>query len=706
MVAGLKQFLRSIQGRLTSLVAIIVTAAVLSTAGLDLTLRADMFGDDIRGHALHDAELVSNTAIGRLHSGQIDEFQKAFVQVLGQRRFDRFNVIDPVAQTTYIGMEGARSQAGVAPDPLIARAVASRNVQTTDVHGRYRLVLPVVEGETVVALIDIVADATLPLGKLGEMLGAAGVVALLLIAFFVPLGLLLAQSIAKPLHAITAVARRVREGDLDMERLPASTGEIGDLSETLNEMVTHLRQDTTEIRRLAFTDTVTGLANRERFRSFIEAAIKHHAQTGVSRALFFIDLDHFKQVNDIYGHTQGDMVLSMIAQRFGEACLAQGFPPGDPTEKWVDLPREARISALARHAGDEFTVLVRNHQGRHELAALANAFCTAAKITLDLDGVSLALSASVGIFDFDDAVSATPSDLIRFADLAMYEAKRAGRDGHLLFTPDLDQRSRDRLILEMELRKAIRAGEFRVYYMPQVSLSGGLCRAVEALVRWEHPRRGLLLPGAFLELAQETGLLGQIDRFVLNEACRQIAEWRGRGLRMTVAVNVSPSDFHRPDFVDGTLSALERHAVEPGCVELELTESIAMASPARVAAIVTQLRAVGIRFALDDFGTAYSNLGHLTTLSFDTLKIDRSFTKALSELERADAELIIETILSLARKLGVITVAEGVETPEQVAWLRQNGCAIGQGYYFGEPMTAGEFERLYFEPNFARAGAA
>ena len=706
MLSGLKQFLRSIQGRLTSLVAIIVTAAVLSTAGLDLALRAEMFGNDIRQRALHDAQIVSSTAIGRLRRGQVDEFQKGLVQVLGQQHFDRFNVIDPLHDTTYFGMEGARSQTGLAPDPLVAHAISSRSVQTADVKGHYRLVLPVIEGDDVVALIDIVADVTLPLGKLLEMLGGAGVVALILIGFFVPLGLLLAQSIAKPLHAITAVARRVREGDLDMESLPTSNGEIGDLSETLNEMVTHLRQDTTEIRRLAFTDTVTGLANRERFRSFIEAALKHHAQTGVARALFFIDLDHFKQVNDIYGHTQGDMVLSMIAQRFGEACLAQGFPPGDPTEKWVDLPQEARIAALARHAGDEFTVMVRNHEGRHELAALASAFCTAAKITLDLDGVSLALSASVGIVDFDDALDASPSDLIRFSDLAMYEAKRAGRDGYLQFTPDLEQRSRDRLILEMELRKAIRAGEFRVYYMPQVSLSGGLCRAVEALVRWEHPRRGLLLPGTFLDLAEETGLLVQIDRFVLNEACRQMAEWRGRGLRMTVAVNVSPSDFHRPDFVDGILTALERHDVEPSCLELELTETIAMASPARVAAIVTQLRAVGIRFALDDFGTGYSNLGHLTTLSFDTLKIDRSFTRALSEVERADAELIIETILSLARKLGVVTVAEGVETPDQVSWLRQNGCAIGQGYYFGEPMTAGEFERQYFEQNFIRAGAA
>ena len=399
-------------------------------------------------------------------------------------------------------------------------------------------------------------------------------------------------------------------------------------------------------------------------------------------------------------------MLSTIAERFRQACLAQGFPPGDPTEKWLDLPPETRISALARHAGDEFTIMVRAHDGRVELDRLAAALCAAAKITLELDGVSVSLSASVGIVDFDVGLAASASDVIRFADLAMYEAKRSGRDGYLQFTPDLDQRSRDRLILEMELRKAILAREFRVFYMPQVSLAGGLCRAVEALVRWEHPRRGLLAPAAFLELAEETGLLVQIDRIVLDEACRQLAEWRGRGLRMMVAVNVSPSEFQRSDFVDGVLSALERHNVEPTCLELELTESIAMASPARVAAIVTQLRAVGIRFALDDFGTGYSNLGHLTTLSFDTLKIDRSFTKALSEVERADAEMIIETILSLARNLGVITVAEGVETLDQVNWLRRNGCAVGQGYYFGAPMPAADFERSFLDQSLARAGAA
>jgi len=397
-----------------------------------------------------------------------------------------------------------------------------------------------------------------------------------------------------------------------------------------------------------------------------------------------LDVDGFKFVNDSLGHQAGDELIRTVARSLAGRLRAS--------------------DAIARLGGDEFAVLLRGADADVADAVAGELIGTLRELALEAGEKTIRVTASGGIAALDDPTTA--ESVLAAADMAMYEAKRSGRDGYLQFTPDLDQRSRDRLILEMELRKAILAREFRVFYMPQVSLAGGLCRAVEALVRWEHPRRGLLAPAAFLELAEETGLLVQIDRIVLDEACRQLAEWRGRGLRMMVAVNVSPSEFQRSDFVDGVLSALERHNVEPTCLELELTESIAMASPARVAAIVTQLRAVGIRFALDDFGTGYSNLGHLTTLSFDTLKIDRSFTKALSEVERADAEMIIETILSLARNLGVITVAEGVETLDQVNWLRRNGCAVGQGYYFGAPMPAADFERSFLDQSLARAGAA
>lgn len=695
---GVRQYLASIQGRMTGLLVIIVAAAVAGTAGLDIARHAEHLREDVSERQLLDAQMMASITTSRLKNGFYVEFRSDLVQVLRQRPYLHFNLIDLKHNKTYFGMTGVASGTVDYSDPAIAGAVDSPEPTRLEQGDNERLIYPIlIDGKTV-ALIDILGGRRMPVAKLLELLGVAGLIVVFLVAFFVPVGILMAHSLVRPMRAITRAARRVREGDLDVPPLSAGHGEVGELTATFNEMVAHLRQDTNEIRRLAFTDVVTGLANRERFRSLLDAALREHTARQVSRALFFIDLDNFKQVNDIYGHTQGDIVLSMISQRFREVCVAQGFVPRDPTERWQNLPAEARLASLARHAGDEFTILVRGHQGAQELAALAEALCAVARMTLDMEGASVAISASVGLVDFAMAPGVSTSDFMRFADLAMYEAKRSGRDRYVAFTPELDQRSRDRILLEMELRRAVAAQEFRVYYMPQVSLGGGDCRAAEALVRWQHPRRGLLAPAAFLDVAEETGLLAQIDRQVLDETCRQIAAWARQGVSITVAVNVSPSEFHRADFVEGVLSALERHGVAPNCLELELTESIAMTNPARVAAIVTQLRAVGIRFALDDFGTGFSNLGNLTTLPLDTIKIDRSFVAGLNQSERTDAEVIVETILSLARKLGVSTVAEGVETPGQAHWLRHNGCSIGQGYYFGKPMKAEEFGEKIVDP--------
>jgi predicted signal transduction protein with EAL and GGDEF domain len=692
----LVQFARSIQGRLTSLVVIIVTAAVISTGAVDFFARASRMRESIRETTAHDAQIVAAIAADRLGRGRIVEFQSQLAALVRDQDFTRFNVVDPAHGVTYVGTEGGKALPFAPREPLVEEAALSRRKVARDRDGAFHVLVPAIEDGKVLAVVDVIVPTSLSGEKVAEMLAVTAASGLVLIAVFVPFGLLVAQGIALPLRRITACARRIHEGDFDLEPLPAAMGEIGDLSAALNEMVVNLRNDTAEIRRLAFTDVVTGLANRERFRSTLAYALRVGAGDDIRRAVIFIDLDHFKQINDAFGHNHGDATLALTGERLREVVTSFGYELMRAEEFKSSTRPDERLALVSRHASDQFAVFLRNHRGEGELAQLGRSICDAAKQAIEVDGSSVELGASVGIVDFRVGVS-DPSEIMRFADLAMFEAKAGGRNRFAFFTRELDLQLRERLLTEMELRKAAGLGELRVFYMPKVPMAGGEVCGAEALVRWQHPRHGLIAPAAFIEIAEESGLVVEIDRTVLDEACRQASEWARQGTPIAVAVNVSAVEFQRADFVDWVLTVLERHGLDPVLLEIELTESMAMANPRRVAAIITQLRAVGIRFAIDDFGTGYSNLGHLTTLSFDVLKIDQSFIRALDEGQRADAEVIVETILSLANNLGVETVAEGVETAEQAAYLERQGCLTGQGYYYGKPMGPGEFERLFLD---------
>jgi diguanylate cyclase (GGDEF)-like protein len=692
----LVQFARSIQGRLTSLVVIVVTAAVVSTCAVDFFARASRLREAIRDRTAHDAEIVAAIAADRLGRGRVVEFQSQLSALVRGQGFTKFNVFDPANGVTYVGTDGGKALPFAPRDPLVEEVVRSRRTALREGDGAFHVLVPAIEQGEVLAVVDAVVPTSLSREKVAEMLAVAAASGLVLIALFVPFGLLVAQGIARPLRRVTARARRIREGDFDLEPLPDATGEIGDLSAALNEMVLNLRKDTAEIRRLAFTDVVTGLANRERFRATLAHALRVGADDDIRRAVIFIDLDHFKQINDAFGHNHGDAALALTGERLREVVASFEYDLMRAEEFKTCTHAAERLALVSRHASDQFAVFLRNHRGEGELARLGRSICAAAKKAIDVDGSSVELGASVGIVDFCVGVS-DPSEIMRFADLAMFEAKAGGRNRFAFFTRELDLKLRERLLMEMELRKAAGLGELRVFYMPKVPMAGGEVCGAEALVRWQHPRHGLIAPAAFIDIAEESGLVVEIDRTVLEEACRQASKWARQGTPVAVAVNISAIEFQRADFVDWVLTVLERHGLDPVLLELELTESMAMANPGRVAAIITQLRAVGIRFAIDDFGTGYSNLGHLTTLSFDVLKIDQSFIRALDEGQRADAEVIVETILSLANNLGVETVAEGVETAEQAAYLERQGCLTGQGYHYGRPMPAGEFERLFLD---------
>jgi predicted signal transduction protein with EAL and GGDEF domain len=345
---------------------------------------------------------------------------------------------------------------------------------------------------------------------------------------------------------------------------------------------------------------------------------------------------------------------------------------------------------VARLGGDEFTVLLPKVNNPADAARLARRIIDSVRRPFEISGhqVFLGLSAGIALFprDGDD-----PETLLRHADLAMAAAKRNGGNAYEYFEASMNRSAFERLVLENELREAVRDDQLVVFYQPKISFADGSISGSEALVRWRHPTAGMLAPGAFIQAAEECGLIGEIGDWVLRRACRDAQALRASGLSKPVAVNVSAMQFESEDFAKRVIDALEESGLPPELLELELTESTAMRDPERVISQIAPLREMGVTFAIDDFGTGHSSLSYLTRMPFDVFKIDQSFVRNMMDDEHA--RIVVETILAMARSLKLKTVAEGVETPEQYAALRDLGATLAQGYLFARPMPLDEFER-------------
>jgi diguanylate cyclase (GGDEF)-like protein len=417
--------------------------------------------------------------------------------------------------------------------------------------------------------------------------------------------------------------------------------------------------------RQAVTDELTGLGNRRQLMDRLSASLERADEGGTAVALLLVDLDGFKELNDTLGHHAGDEVLRQIGPRLQH------------------LLREE--DTLARLGGDEFAVVL--DPGDEAGASVAGLRLRAAlEQSFEVGGMHVHIDASVGIALFPEHAR-DPLGLLQRADVAMYEAKRA-RTGHEVYVPGRDHHSRERLELVGQLRGAIEAGQLVLHYQPKADLPGGEVRGVEALVRWEHPQRGLLPPAAFLPLAEQSGLTRSLTAFVVDRALEEIGRERDAGLDLGVAVNLGPADLldiGLPSEIEGVL---RRRRFPPRQLQLEVSEEVVMADPERTLEVLAALRDVGVGTALDDFGAGHASLGHLKQLRVDELKIDRSFVLGLLEDERDAA--IVRTSVDLARRLGMRVVAEGVERPEVCATLADWSCDQAQGYLLGRPMPAGE----------------
>jgi diguanylate cyclase (GGDEF)-like protein/PAS domain S-box-containing protein len=433
-------------------------------------------------------------------------------------------------------------------------------------------------------------------------------------------------------------------------------------------------QDITERKRAAESlahqamhDALTGLPNRSLFLDRLGRAVTALDLEQSHLAVIFIDLDNFKLVNDSLGHNIGDLLLTTVARR-----LLQVMRPGDTT---------------ARFGGDEFMILCDHLATEEDAVLIAERLLQIVAEPIDLhQGIDTVVTASAGIA-IASSSDARPEDLIRYADVAMYRAKEAGRARYQIFDAGLHERAARKLTVVNELRRAVENDEFRLVYQPQVSFADGALLGVEALVRWQHPDRGLLSPAEFIDVAEQTQLIVPLGGWVMREACRQAALWTalgGSAATLKMCVNVSALQLSRPDLLDVVASALKTSGLNPASLCLEITESVLMTDVESCLHALLALKMLGVGIAVDDFGTGYSSLAYLSRFPIDVLKIDKGFVDPLGQGDRR-AESIVRAIIDLSRALDVQSLAEGVETIEQVADLKAAGCEAAQGYYFARP---------------------
>jgi diguanylate cyclase (GGDEF)-like protein len=450
--------------------------------------------------------------------------------------------------------------------------------------------------------------------------------------------------------------------------------------EGVTQDVTESRLAEQRIRFLAYHDSLTGLANRQMFREMLDHALARSKRINTRCALLYVDLDRLKRINDSFGHTLGDQILREVASRLLGSVRSADFVGREGLK-----PDEV----VARLSGDEFTVLLTDLQRSEDAARVAWRICRELAQPIQVEHAELVVTASIGIALFPENGSDAET-LLRHADMAMYEAKQRGRNTVEFFTETMQKQAVERLSLEQDMVHALENGEFLLNYQAQVDAVTGCIVSAEALLRWVHPQRGPVSPVEFIPVAEETGLIVPLGEWVVQEACRQIAEWRAGGRPVVpIGVNLSAYNFCSDSLLPAIVDALALHDVPHGFLHVELTESAVMQEPENALAMLQSLKALGLKLSIDDFGTGYSSLSTLKQFPIDLLKIDRSFVRDLPD-DESDAS-IVEAILAMAHALGLGVVAEGVETEAQRAFLVQRGCELIQGFLFSRPQPAEAF---------------
>lgn len=489
---------------------------------------------------------------------------------------------------------------------------------------------------------------------------------------------LLERHVIRPVRDLSLATDQMEQGRYSDVNLTSNRqDEIGGLTRAFSRMSAGVARHDREIRRMAYTDSLTGLANRLAFREMLEERLLTMQANSGELALLFIDLDDFKRVNDTLGHEEGDEVLNQLALRVKDTLQRLGLPG----------------SQVARFSGDEFIVLLLQHEIRNSANELAEALLDDIRKPLILNGNPLYLTASIGVtlFPFD---ASSAGVLLKNADIAMYQAKVAGKNCYRFYSRAMDQAVERRVQLEQDLRGAFERGEMGLMYQPIYSLTDGRIVGAEALMRWQHPRLGMVPPAMFIDVAEQSGLIDMLGRHALVLACNDASTWKcpDRALPF-VSVNVSSKQLRGGELVDVVETVLASSGLKPHQLHLELTETAILTDENQASVLLSRIRATGVKVWLDDFGTGFSGLSHLRRVPVDGVKIDRSF---VTDLLRDPDDLALTTaIIAMAHSLGITVVAEGIETEGQYGVLRDRGCDQGQGFWLGRPMLSQEVAKLF-----------
>ena len=489
------------------------------------------------------------------------------------------------------------------------------------------------------------------------------------------------SAIAQVEEAEREKAETERERRLEAERHASQLGISLEKEERANVA---LRKSERDFQHAALHDSLTGLANRKKFGDILRGLIDDYKKDPTTNfQVLFLDIRSFKNINDSLGHTIGDKVLVIAAKRF-----VRMLNPAD---------------TVARIGGDEFAIILRDLSTVAKAQKVARRIYQSLTQPFSLSGNKISIDLNIGIAPCD-AEYDTPEEILRDADIAMHYAKEKN-DGPAVFTKELRSRFLERVRYEMDLRHAVDRNELAMNYQPIVSLSDGRLIGFESLLRWHHPEFGMIPPVRFIPIAEDSGLIQPITVWILNQTCMQLAKWQQISPEyenLIVSVNISGKHLSKDDLIDDVLDVLQRSQLSPHTLKLEITESVAMENAEHTINVLNKLKQIGVQLSIDDFGTGYSSLSHLHRLPFDTLKIDRSFVSRVGE--RGENSEVLQTVISLAKNLKMRVIAEGIETPAQLAVLQNLGCDYGQGYLLAKPKPREETEDLlYKRPNWLPA---
>ncbi|WP_428644195.1 putative bifunctional diguanylate cyclase/phosphodiesterase [Roseibium sp.] len=684
------------------------TRFVLLVAGLFLALSVVMIMvasyldlRDEEQRAVSDARAigatVSRLAVPHLTNHHYLILEQELESIAASGVVELAQVLDPARAVTIDSDPATSYFDDLEIHPLVKQALDTGIEQTRQSRDRVEIALPVrdmdqnsVLGAALVSVKRSSAD-----GILMTIWGRNIVITLVLLVFCIPVTFHFAANFVRPIKALTLTAHTVSAGNFDAPFPVERTDEIGVLARAYRDMVSTIRHNMVRIHELAYVDPITRLPNRESFRQHFTASMFDEHGEANRTAVLFIDLDRFKRVNDSYGHDNGDALLKDVATRLRRLLNLRlregGKGEGDgPLHGPLAAPGAAPSAMVARLGGDEFAIAMPADKTLAGIHALAEQLVQCIEQPLEINSLTMAVGASIGVSVFpDDGNDYTA--ILKNADIAMYAAKRTGGNRACFFSEvEGDSWSPDRIRLEADLKKALLRDEITIAFQPKVDCTSMGVVGAEVLARWQHPERGLLSPGSFIEVAEESDLITKLGSRVLELACEQGRFWLNHGLCLPLAVNVSIRQIEKPGFTTRVLDVLEQTGFPAELLQLEVTETVAMADPERILEATKPLLEAGITFAIDDFGTGYSSLAHLQRLPFNSFKIDRSFISGLA-IDR-HSRSIVQTIIAMAKSLNYEVVAEGVETEDQFRFLRAHGCTTAQGFLFARPMPADQFE--------------